>query len=418
MIAETAAALRAGRLSARELAEERLARIDPALGAFITVTADLARRDADRADAALRRGVWLGPLHGIPVAVKDNIDVAGVPTTCGSAALCGEAEQDAEIVRRLRAGGAVILGKTAMNELAWGTDSRNGVTGPVGNPRHPGLHPGGSSGGSAAAVAAGVVFAALGTDTACSIRYPAHCCGIVGMKPDHALLPAAGVRPLVPTLDHPGGFGATVADTAALISACSGLRLAPPRAVAGLRLGVDPAQGSDCAPDIRAAFEAALAGLAAAGAQIVRVHLPPATETRALCDALFAEAAQTWPDPGRFGPETAAALRRVAMVPPGVLRRAQAQRAHFEARCQRALSGIDAFLGPAAGTWPGPADGSAPEPKDRAYLNATTFNLSRQPALSLPLGPGGPGMQVAARRGADAALLARAQGIEQALRAG
>jgi aspartyl-tRNA(Asn)/glutamyl-tRNA(Gln) amidotransferase subunit A len=192
---EAARLVREGTASSAELVEAALARIealDGRLGAFVTLLADHARSEAAARDAQRRRGEALGPLHGVPVAVKDLVDIAGAVTGAGSPKLAGNlATRDAEVVARLRAAGAVVVGKTRTHEFAYGV-----LTPGTANPWDLARIAGGSSGGSAAAVAAALVAAAVGTDTAGSVRIPAACCGVVGFKPSLGRVPVAGVWPL------------------------------------------------------------------------------------------------------------------------------------------------------------------------------------------------------------------------------
>ncbi|WP_412519549.1 amidase [Actinomadura madurae] len=215
-IAESARALRRRETSARELTETALRRareLDPTLNAFVLIDEEGARAAAREADEQLAAGADRGPLHGIPVAVKDLIDMAGLPTTCGSAtAFGGLAGKDAESVRRLRDAGAVIIGKTTLHEFAYGATGDRSAHGASRNPEDPGRMSGGSSGGSAVAVAAGMVPLTLGTDTAGSIRVPAALCGVVGFKPAYDAVSSEGVYPLAPSLDHVGVFAATSED--------------------------------------------------------------------------------------------------------------------------------------------------------------------------------------------------------------
>jgi Asp-tRNA(Asn)/Glu-tRNA(Gln) amidotransferase A subunit family amidase len=194
-LVEQARLVREGMASGTELVEAALARIealDGRLGAFVTPLGHRARAEAAARDAEQRRGAALGPLHGVPVAVKDLVDVAGTVTGAGSPKLAGNlAVRDAEVVTRLRAAGAVVVGKTRTHEFAYGV-----LTPGTANPWDRGRIAGGSSGGSAAAVAAGMVAAAVGTDTAGSVRIPAACCGVVGFKPTLGRVPIAGVWPL------------------------------------------------------------------------------------------------------------------------------------------------------------------------------------------------------------------------------
>ncbi|WP_433473723.1 amidase [Spirillospora sp. CA-142024] len=215
-IAEFAQALRRREISARELTETALRRtreLNPSLNAFVLIDDEGARAAARAADEQRAAGIDLGPLHGIPVAVKDLIDMAGLPTGCGSAtAFGGTATQDAEVVRRLRDAGAVIIGKTTLHEFAYGATGDRSAHGVSRNPNDPSRMSGGSSGGSAVAVAAGMVPLTLGTDTAGSVRVPAALCGVVGFEPAYDAVSSAGVYPLAPSLDHVGLFAATSED--------------------------------------------------------------------------------------------------------------------------------------------------------------------------------------------------------------
>jgi aspartyl-tRNA(Asn)/glutamyl-tRNA(Gln) amidotransferase subunit A len=210
--------LRAGRITSVELVQHSLAAIDrlnPILNAFTAVYADAAVAAARDADNDLARGHDRGPLHGIPVSVKDIVDVAGQVTTSGSAAyLTRRADSDAECVRRLRAAGAVIMGKNVLHEFAYGATGDRSVHGPSRNPWDATKISGGSSGGGAVAVAAGMVPLAVGTDTAGSVRVPAALCGVVGFKPAFGAIPTAGVHPLAASLDHVGVFARTTVDAA------------------------------------------------------------------------------------------------------------------------------------------------------------------------------------------------------------
>ncbi|MEL7312962.1 MAG: amidase, partial [Pseudomonadota bacterium] len=200
--------LRDGTTTSRELTEQLLARItrfDDTLNAYATVTADAALESAGAADAELSQGIDRGPLHGVPIAIKDLCATAGIRTTAGSRLYENWVpESDATVVRKLRDAGAVLLGKTGMHELAYGMDSDNAFFGAIRNPWDTSRTPGGSSGGSAAAVSAGLAYGAIGTDTGCSIRHPAHCCGIVGFKPTFGVVSKADVVPLCWSMDHVG----------------------------------------------------------------------------------------------------------------------------------------------------------------------------------------------------------------------
>ncbi|MCP5155535.1 MAG: amidase, partial [Ectothiorhodospiraceae bacterium] len=275
-IAELGRALRSGGVRAVAVTEvclDRIARLDGTLNAFVTVTADLALEQAARADAERARGVDRGPLHGVPVAVKDLVDVAGVATTFGSRAgpvRCPA--RHAACVANLERAGAVIVGKTNLLEFAYG--AVHPQFGQTNNPWDPRRTSGGSSGGSAAAVAAGMAYAAVGTDTGGSIRIPAAYCGITGIKPSLGRVPTDGVFPLSPTLDHVGPLARSPACAAAALAAMAGEGAEPASVdLRGARLGVLTAHRDDPAvrPAVRDAFVAACAALAAAGASVREV---------------------------------------------------------------------------------------------------------------------------------------------------
>jgi aspartyl-tRNA(Asn)/glutamyl-tRNA(Gln) amidotransferase subunit A len=225
-IIEASGLLRQKKLSPIDLTKaclDRIDRLNPTLNAFITITRESAIADAETAEREINQGKWRGPLHGIPIGLKDLIDTAGVKTTCGSALFAERVPaEDAEIVQRLKRAGAVIVGKQNLQEFAWGGTSASSHYGPVHNPWNVERIAGGSSGGSAAAVAAGMCFAAIGTDTGGSIREPAAFCGIVGLKPTYGRVSTSGVFPLSWSLDHVGPICRSVADTALMLEAIAG----------------------------------------------------------------------------------------------------------------------------------------------------------------------------------------------------
>jgi aspartyl-tRNA(Asn)/glutamyl-tRNA(Gln) amidotransferase subunit A len=293
-IAELGAAFRARRLSPVEVTQrclERIAQKDPELRAFITVTAELALAQARTAAAELLDDHDRGPLHGVPIALKDLIDTAGIRTT-GASALFEDRvpTEDAEVVRRLRDAGAVMLGKLNLHELAYGGSGVVGHYPASRNPRNPAHICGGSSSGSAAAVGAGLCYAALGTDTSGSIRLPASLCGIVGFMPTYGLVSLRGVIPLASSYDHVGPMTRTVHDAALVLQAIAGYdrrditsaSLPVPDYTAALsargsrpRIGVArPHFFADLDADVAAAVERALGVLASLGAEIRDVALP------------------------------------------------------------------------------------------------------------------------------------------------
>jgi aspartyl-tRNA(Asn)/glutamyl-tRNA(Gln) amidotransferase subunit A len=291
---EAAAGLRSRKVSSAELTSEsldRICRLNPKLNAFLTVMEDSARAQARQADEELARGLDRGPLHGIPVAVKDVFSTRGVRTTCGSKLLENHVpDVDAAVVEKLADAGAVLMGKTNLHELAFGITSNNPHFGAVRNPWDTDRIPGGSSGGSGSAVASGMVFMAMGSDTGGSIRIPASFCGTVGLKPTFGRVSRYGVMPLDFTLDHMGPLTRSVTDAAATLQALAGYdprddtssRLPadaymPPDdpSLSGLCLGVPENYYSDrLHPDAAAAVARMIEAGKSRGARVVPVRVP------------------------------------------------------------------------------------------------------------------------------------------------
>jgi aspartyl-tRNA(Asn)/glutamyl-tRNA(Gln) amidotransferase subunit A len=404
---------------------DRIARLDPALNAFTTVTADAALAAADRAGADLASGHDRGPLHGVPVALKDLIDMGGVPTGYGAAPVFRtHPTRNATLVDRLEAAGAVIIGKTNMLEFAYG--AVNPSVGQTNNPRDPTRTAGGSSGGSAAAVAAGMAFAAVGTDTGGSIRIPAAYCGIVGLKPTFGLVPLDGVFPLSPTLDHAGPMARCSTDALLLLDALSG-QTGPtiPLPPAGRSFGIlrDHSDAACIRPDVRAAFESACARLAEAGATFHDVHLPDLHGmTQVLLDILLPEAAiihatrlKTHPD--AYASETLAQLTAGPSVTAIAYLHALEHRRRLTAAMEDALSGLDALIAPTA-PWVSPDEDPAVthgEGLDELHCTGPT-NLTGLPSVSLFCGTGEGGLPVGLMltgpRHGDRRLMRLAAGLE------
>ena len=277
-LSEASQLVRSKKVSPVELTHEclsRIERLNPKLNAFITVTAESALAEARQAEAEIQHDGWRGPLHGIPIALKDLVDTAGVRTTAASGVFKDRVPaEDAEIVRRLKAAGAVFLGKLNLHEFAYGGSSAISYFGPVHNPWNLDYSLGGSSGGSAAAVAAQLCYGAIGSDTGGSIRQPAGYCGIVGLKPTYGRVSTFGVIPLAWSLDHLGPITRTAMDAALMLQVIAGydtedtasVDVPVPNYVAtiaaatsSLRLGIPRAYFYEALhPEIQAAMEAAL----------------------------------------------------------------------------------------------------------------------------------------------------------------
>ena len=295
-IAEAGAALRAGQVTATALAQDALARIaalDGALNSFITVTAERALADAAAADAAFKAGSDAGPMQGVPYALKDIYDTAGIRTTCHSKLLVDNVPAaDSVVAAKLKAGGGVLLGKLSTHEFALGGPSFDLPFPPARNPWNPEHIPGGSSSGSGAAVAAGLCRMAMGSDTGGSIRGPAAYCGTVGLKPTYGLVSRRGVFPLSYTLDHCGPLSWTVEDTAITMEVIAGHDPLDPASadvpapdfrsgldgdVTGLRIALPRhffAQAEGVSPEVLAAIDNAASLLTKAGAIVEEVTIP------------------------------------------------------------------------------------------------------------------------------------------------
>ena len=293
-IVEAGEVLGQGVMTSLELTEallERLEATEPQINAYITVTADLAREQAQAADDALNDGRDLGPLHGIPIALKDLVDTAGIPTTGGSGFLRDRIpERDAVVYTKLKAAGAVLLGKLNLHEFAFGTTSRNQHYGPVCNPWDLGRTPGGSSGGSGASVAVGSSLGAIGSDTGGSIRIPAALCGVTGLMGTYGRVSRTGVLPLSWTLDHVGPLAKTVEDAGLMLNAIAGHDPSDPgsadvpatdctetfvRGVDGIRIGLPrKLLWQSCEEDVIEHCEIAVDHLQSMGATVTEVELP------------------------------------------------------------------------------------------------------------------------------------------------
>jgi len=435
-IAELGAAFRARRLSPVEATQgclQRIAELDPALHAFITVTGDLALEQARTAAAELAAGHDRGPLHGVPVALKDLIDTAGTRTTGGSALFEDRIPtQDAEVVRRLRAAGAVLLGKLNLHELAYGGSGVIGHYPASRNPRNPAHITGGSSSGSAAAVAAGMCYAALGSDTSGSIRLPAALCGIVGFMPSYGLVSLRGVIPLSSSYDHVGPMTQTVRDAALVLQAIAGydpdditsaVLPVPDYAAAldgpgpRLRVGVArPYFFAELDAEVAAAVERALGVLADLGAELRDIDLP-VDDDRTVFRAESYAFHRPWVErcPERYQPETLRRIRTGATVSAAEYIEKWQHLQHLRRGAAAQFAEVDLIVTPTVPVAaPSFADIEAqPEtlrPRELVMMrNTRPFDILGTPALSVPCGTtasGLPiGLQIAGPPGADAAVL-------------
>jgi aspartyl-tRNA(Asn)/glutamyl-tRNA(Gln) amidotransferase subunit A len=436
-----ASALRTRQLRASDLLESCLARIDHHrdLNAFILVMADSARAEAENADREIATGGYRGPLHGIPISLKDLVDVAGVPTTAASRVREGHvAETDATIVQRLRDAGAIIVGKTNLHEFAFGTTTEDSAFGPAHNPHDRSRSPGGSSGGAAIAVATGMSVTSVGTDTGGSIRIPSAACGIVGLKPTVGEIPTDGVVPLSSTLDHVGPMTRSVVDAAIMYDVLSGAKEPEPLSPIErpLRFVVpEPFYLERLDTEVRARFGEACRGLRDAGHEVLggsienaalvpAVYLHIVMAEAAACHARTLEAM-----PEKYVPAVRIRLEMGRYVLGEDYVRAMRGRQVLRGAVDAALQDADALLLPSLAI-PAPplgansveVDGTR-EPVRAITLRLTqTFNITGHPAVSLPMGrtTGGLpcGCQLVGRFGATRALLRAALSCEGQIGAG
>jgi aspartyl-tRNA(Asn)/glutamyl-tRNA(Gln) amidotransferase subunit A len=415
-ILDAARAFREKRISPRELVDAHIERaeLDPELNTIATLTADRARDDADRAMRELAAGEDRGPLHGIPITLKDNIDVAGVRTTAGSRLYADRVPTaDSGIARKLREAGAVLLGKANMHELALGVQTSNALFGQTRNPWDPTRIPGGSSGGSAAAVAAGIGLASIGTDSGGSVRVPAALCGCVGLKPTYGRVSNAGMIPNYPSFDCAGPITRTAADAAVVLRAIAGYdaddfatvrmpvedyQASLSGGARALRIGVLRRQMYEpAASEVRSAFDAALGVYRMLGAVVTDVEIE-ALDIATLKDAARPELGQRYAEalrtrPGDIGDDVRPKLQAALATDLEAHLRSRRASERMAEAMRRVLEDVDALAmptvpvtAPTIGTTRIPYGGAEADIEDVLIANARVFNLARLPALTHPAG--------------------------------
>jgi aspartyl-tRNA(Asn)/glutamyl-tRNA(Gln) amidotransferase subunit A len=456
-LAEAAFQIQKKELSPRALTlacAERIQTLDPLLNCFITRTVDTALEQARRAEAEIQRGGYRGPLHGIPLAVKDLFETAGVRTTAGSRFFADYfPQEDALVIQKLRSAGAVFLGKLNMHEIALGLTNVNPHYGACHNPWWLERITGGSSGGSAAAVAAGLCLGSLGSDTGGSIRVPAALCGVVGLKPTFGRVSLRGVIPLSWNLDHVGPLACSVRDAAILLQAVAGYDALDPASVdvpvpnylAGLDDGVrgwkfglaSDAFYTESDPQVWQAIQTAADVWRQLGAHVIPVELPEAYQAARAnglmvqSDAAAFHQERLATQPEDFGADVLKRLQTGAALSSTEYILARHTQSIFRRRCERLFETIDILITPATAVTAPPIEGpDAIEQARRLTRFTAPFNLAGLPAISIPAGFSGQippankghpadkklpvGVQLVAPAWAEPRLLRAAYAYEQA----
>ena len=437
--------IRSGALSPVDIVKaylERIEALNPRVNAYITVSADLALEQARTAESELANGRWRGPLHGIPIALKDNMDTAGIPTTAASELFANRIpSEDAEVYRRLKDAGAILLGKLNMHEFAYGGTSAITHFGPVHNPWNLEYIPGGSSGGSAAAVAAKLCCGALGTDTLASIRMPAAFCGIVGLKATHGLASIRGIIPISESLDHVGPMCRSVGDAALMLQAIAGYDPLDPVSIqpdlpsytnalfsqtSEFRIGLprEPYY-RNLDPEIESATNAALDVLTQLTGSVREVALPEVPAFDVILAEAYAYHAEYLSVPENHQRYDPATLQRILAAGEFSTREYIDVRRDLEL-VRNAIAGVfadvDLLVTPTTAILPstiaaaeGPTTATGAESTVR---NTAPFNLYGIPTISVPCGfsqSGLPiGLQISGPRLGELKLLALAHAYEQA----
>ena len=412
---------------------QRIERYNLAFNAFITVTKDQALLAAREAEAEIQRGRWRGPLHGIPIALKDNIDTAGIRTTGASQLFENRVpETDAEVARRLKNAGAILLGKLNLHEFAYGGSSNVTHFGTMHNPWAPDHVTGGSSGGAGIAVASDFCYAALGTDTAGSVRMPASHCGIVGLKPTYGLVSTRGVLTLSWSLDHVGPMCKTVEDAAIMMNIIAGFDELEPTSVetpipdytralrtptSKLRLGIARRPFfENLDPEVAKAVEAAMAVLRKITATTIDVELPPTGNAATLWGSEAYAYHKVWitQSPEKYQPGTRAQLQRTANANGGEYAQARRDLDLVRREIRKVFAKVDLLIAPTMKT--PPALLSAPG--GGGGNNNVAFDMYGVPSISVPCGftsSGLPiGLQISGAHFAETNVLALAHAYEQA----
>jgi aspartyl-tRNA(Asn)/glutamyl-tRNA(Gln) amidotransferase subunit A len=440
-LADLTLAQAARRLAAREVspveltsaALDRIAALDPSYNAFITVTADSAMAEARRAEGEIAAGRYRGPMHGIPYVLKDLFDVAGLRTTCHSKLrISHRAGSDAFVVARLREAGALLLGKTALHEFATGGPTLDLPWPPARNPWDRAVHPGGSSSGAATAVALGMAFGAIGSDTGGSVRNPATCCGIVGLKPTYGLVSRTGAFPLSFSLDHVGPLTRTVEDNAILLQAIAGhdpadatssrrdvpdLRVGIGRDIRGLRIGVVDhffREDAEAEAEQVTAFEQALATLRDLDVDLRPVRLPPLKawsdcgRTLLQAEACAIHEKDLQERPQDYAPITLGKILPGAFIAAHDYVKAQQWRTALGRAFAEAMQGLDAVVTLSSFTLPCRVEDAEAVARTYERHCRMPFNVTGTPAIAVPTGfsAGGLplGMQIATRAFDEAML--------------
>ncbi|MFE0823967.1 amidase [Streptomyces sp. NPDC058794] len=423
-LAAAADAVRTRRLSPVELVDsvlERATEVQPGLGAYVTLTAERARRSARAAEREVAKGSLRSPLHGVPMGLKDLIDVAGTATTASSRVRAGHrARADSAVAARLAAAGAVLAGKTHTHEFAYGL-----TTPQTRNARDSGRIAGGSSGGSAVAVAAGAATFALGTDTGGSIRVPAALNGVVGLKPTYGLVPRHGVTSLSWSLDHVGPITRTVEDAALVLAAVAGHDPRDPAStpapaadhrptawtgdLTGLRVGVPRTYYFDHVdPEVETAVRGAVARLAELGAHLVDVDIPMARYVQAVQWGLMVPEATAYHErtlrtaADLYEDDVRVLLEAGELMSAGDHLRAQRARTLMRREWARLLRQVDVVVAPTVPVTAVPAgqssvtwsDGTVESVSDAYVRLSAPANITGVPALTVPVGADRAGMPI------------------------